>query len=80
MKFNKLLDKAKEGFPDADGMFLRYKELKKQLKAMKKGPATDAGKVKGPRQGGNVSNSGRPLVVCCKVAPAVQAQFQWGGN
>jgi hypothetical protein len=35
MKFGKLLENATSGLPECDGLMLRYKQLKKQLKAMK---------------------------------------------
>jgi hypothetical protein len=36
MKFGKLLKETTEGMPEMEDLFLRYKELKKHLKAMKK--------------------------------------------
>ncbi len=49
MKFGKLLQTAADGFPTCDGLFLRYKELKKQLKSMKKSAGTLAGRGACPR-------------------------------
>lgn len=44
MKFGKLLKEAGEGLPEMHDLFLRYKELKKHLKAIKKrGPEEEAG-------------------------------------
>lgn len=45
MKFGKLLQKTTEGMgPEMESLFVRYKELKKHLKAMKQQPK--------PAQGG----------------------------
>ncbi len=43
MKFGKLLESATSGLPECDGMMLRYKQLKKQLKAMKASGAASEG-------------------------------------